>query len=200
MGSIWFSKKAFLYFGGAAIIILGGIIVVLSPYHYINYNVVPYLHKPWTMYDKPGYYERLDISISVRPVNTTIVELDLFILDNSSMEIIMVNMSIGPEYQIGPTTNTLIGPQSVIYEYDTRIDLDAGNYTVWFEKVEGASSIDLGLDQASDSRLWIVSGGTLNIVGVGMIILGYLVKGSLLPSDTDTIVEWGYEEKSDSSQ
>ncbi|TFG34440.1 hypothetical protein EU527_03235 [Candidatus Thorarchaeota archaeon] len=195
MGSIWLSKKSFLYFGGAAIIILGGIIVVLSPYHYIYYSMNESLHKPWEMYDNSGYYPHLEISVSLRPTNVTIVELDLFIQENATAELTSVNMTLGPEHQIGPTTQTLIGPQSVIYEYSVTIDLDIGNYTVWFERIEGASTVDLGLNQASDSRLWIVTGGSMNIIGVVMIIIGYLIPGTFLPSDSDTIIEWGYEEK-----
>jgi len=152
------------------------------------------LHKPWTMEGESGYYTQLEVSVSVRPVNATIVELDLFLMNNVTMEITTVNMSIGPENQIGPTTQTLIGPQSGIYEYSTLIDLGIGNYTIWFENIEGASSVDLGLNQASDSRLWIGIGGMLNFLGVLMIIIGYFVKGTFLPSDTDTIVDWGYEE------
>ena len=194
MGSILFSKKAFLYFGGAAVILLGGIIVIFSPYHFIYYSMSENIHKPWSMYDQSGYYPNLEVSISVRPTNATVVELDLVIMNNSTSEMTTVNMTIGPEYQIGPTTQTLIGPQSVIYEYSTNVDLSAGNYTVWFDRIEGASILDLGLNQASDSRLWIVSGGSLNFLGLAMIIGGYFIKGTLLPSDSDTIVDWGYDE------
>ncbi len=195
MGSIWFSKKAFLYFGGAAIILLGGFIVIVSPHNYILYPMSESLHKPWSMNNKSGFYPQLEISISVRPVNATIVELDLVIMDNSTTELTTVNMTIGPEYQIGSTTQTLIGPQSVIYEYSTDIDLPFGNYTVWFDKIEGASILDLGLKQESDYRIWIGIGGFMNFLGIAMIIGGYLMKGTFLPSDTDTIVDWGYDEK-----
>ena len=183
-----FSKKAFLYFGGLAIILIGGIVVVSSPYHYINYSVSENIRRPWTMYDASGYYPQLEISISIRPGNATIVQLDLVIEDNSTMENIFVNMTLGPEHQ-------LQGPDAVIYEYSEIIDLSIGNYTVYFDNTEGVGSIDLGLNQMSDSRLWIVAGGTMNIIGIIMGILGYLVPGSFLPSDSDTIVEWGYDEE-----
>ena len=200
MGSIWLSKKSLLYFGGAAIILLGGLIVVLSPHNYILYSLGESRHQPWEMYDKSGFYPELEISISVRPINTTIVEIDLLIMNNATSEITAVNMSIGPEYQIGPTTQTLIGPQSVIYEYSTTIDLGPGNYTVWIEKLDGAALTDLGLNQASDANLWIGIGGGMNFLGIVMIVAGYFVKGTFLPSDTDTIVEWGYEESSPDQQ
>jgi len=194
MGSIWLSKKAFLYFGGAAILLLGGVVVIMSPYHYIMYSMSENIHKPWSVYDKSGYYPQVEVFVSVRPINVTIVNLDLVIMNNSTSEITTVNMTIGPEYQIGPTTQTLIGPHSVIYEYTTDVDLPAGNYTVWFDRIEGASILDLGLNQASDSRLWVGIGGFMNFFGLGMIIVGYFVKGTFLPSDVDTIVDWGYDE------
>jgi hypothetical protein len=82
----------------------------------------------------------------------------------------------------------------IIYEYSEIIDLPVGNYTVTLENVVGAGNVDLGLNQISDSRVWIVTGGMMNIIGIVMGILGYLVPGSFLPSDSDTIVEWGYDE------
>ncbi|MCK4567621.1 MAG: hypothetical protein KAU48_09960, partial [Candidatus Thorarchaeota archaeon] len=60
MGSIWFSKKSFLYFGGVAIILLGGMIVVMSPYHYINYNIGAIEHRTWEVYDESGYYPQVE--------------------------------------------------------------------------------------------------------------------------------------------
>ena len=188
MGSIWFSKKSFLYFGGLAIILIGGLVVISSPYHYINYSVSENIHKPWTIFDASGYYPQLEISISCRPSNQTVIQLDLVIEDNSTMENIFVNMTLGPEHQ-------LQGPDTVIYEYSEIINLPVGNYTVYFDNVEGAGNIDLGLNQVSDSRLWIVAGGTMNIIGIIMGILGYLVSGSFLPSDSDTIIKWGYDEE-----
>ena len=158
MGSIWFSKKAFLYFSGTAIILLGGIIIIFSPYHYINYALLENVHKPWDMYDKPGYYEHLRISVSLRPTNASIVELDLCILENSTHELTTVNMTLGPEHQ-------LVGPDTLIYEYEVTIDLSYGNYTVWLDRVAGTGNVDLGLNQASDSRLWIVIGGSMNLLG-----------------------------------
>lgn len=192
MGSIWFSKKSFLYFGGVAIIILGGMVVVASPYHYINYNVSENVSRTWEMYDEPGYYLQVEISVSLRPSNQTAIYLDLVITDNSTSETTVVNMTLGPEHQ-------LQGPDTVIYEYSEIIDLPIGNYTVYFDRIDGAGSIDFGLDQISDSRFWIVVGGSMNILGIIMGIAGYLVAGTFLPSDSDTIVEWGYDEK-DSGQ
>ena len=188
MGSIWFSKKAFLYFGGLAVILIGGFIVIASPYHYINYSVNENIRKPWTMWDAPGYYPQVEISLSLRPANETYVYLDLVIFDNSTQETRFVNMTVGPEQKV-------IGPTVIIYEYSEIVDLPVGNYTFYFENIDGVGNVDLGLNQVSDSRFWIVSGGVLNILGIIMGILGYLVPGSFLPSDSDTIVEWGYDQE-----
>ncbi|MHA1930832.1 MAG: hypothetical protein ACTSV2_19850 [Candidatus Thorarchaeota archaeon] len=188
MGSIWFSKKSFLYFGGVAIILLGGLIVVMSPYHYINYNVSENVQRPWEIYDASGYYPQVEISVSLRPSNTSYVFLDLVIMDNDTLETTFLNLTIGPEHQ-------LEGPDSIIYEYSEIIDLPIGNYTIYFDRIEGAGSIDFGLNQISDSRIWIVTGGSMNILGIFMGIAGYFVPGTFLPSDTDTIVEWGYDEQ-----
>ncbi len=188
MGSIWFSKKSFLYFGGVAIILLGGMIVVMSPYHYINYNIAENVQRPWEIYDVSGYYPQVEISVSLRPSNTTYVFLDLVIMDNVTLETTFLNMTIGPEHQ-------LVGPDAIIYEYSEIIDLPIGNYTVFFDRIDGSGSIDFGLNQISDSRLWIVIGGSMNILGIFMGIAGYFAPGTFLPSDTDTIVEWGYDEE-----
>ena len=188
MGSIWFSKKSFLYFGGVAIILLGGMIVVMSPYHYINYNIAENVQRPWEIYDVSGYYPQVEISVSLRPSNATYVFLDLVIMDNVTLETTFLNMTIGPEHQ-------LVGPDVTIYEYSEIIDLPIGNYTVFFDRIDGAGSIDFGLNQISDSRFWIVTGGSMNILGIIMGIAGYFVPGTFLPSDTDTIVEWGYDEE-----
>ncbi len=188
MGSIWFSKKSFLYFGGVAIILIGGLIVISSPYHYINYNISENVQRPWEVYDASGYYPQVEISVSLRPSNTSFVFLDLVIMDNDTMETTFLNMTIGPEHQ-------LIGPDSIIYEYSEIIDLPIGNYTVYFDRIDGAGSIDFGLKQISDSRIWIVTGGSMNILGIIMGIAGYFVSGTFLPSDTDRIVEWGYDEQ-----
>jgi len=188
MGSVWFSKKAFLYFGGIAVILIGGLIVIASPYHYINYSVTENVQRPWEVYDASGYYPQVEISISIRPHNLTDVILDLAIWNNDTLDTIFLNMTLTPEDQV-------VGPDFILYEYAEIIDLAVGNYTVYFDNVEGVGSIDLGLNQISDSRVWIVTGGSMNILGIIMGILGYLVPGTFLPTDSDTIVEWGYDEQ-----
>ena len=188
MGSVWFSKKAFLYFGGVAVILIGGMIVAMSPYHYFNYALSENQQRPWLQKSDAGYYPELEVSVSLRPSNVTEVFLDLVFSNNDTLELTFVNMTLGPEHQ-------LEGPDVIIYEYSEVIDLPFGNYTVYFDHVEGAGLIDLGLQQISESRTWIVIGGSMNILGIIMGILGYLVPGTFLPTDSDTIVEWGYDEE-----
>ncbi|MDH4214097.1 MAG: hypothetical protein OEV85_09270 [Candidatus Thorarchaeota archaeon] len=189
MGSIWFSKKSFLYFGGAAIILIGGLIVVMAPYHYINFSVTQADQRTFEMYNQVNYYPQLEISVSLRPGNQTDIFIDLSIMDNSTLETTPVNLTLTEE-------NQKIGPDNIIlYEHSLVIDLSAGNYTVTVDRVLGATLIDLGLNQISDSRLFIIIGGSLNIIGIIMIIGGYCVPGTFLPSDSDTIISWGYEEE-----
>ena len=193
MGSVWFSKKAFLYFGGIAVILIGGLIVIQAPYNFRSYAVSENVRRSWTQIDASGYYPQVEVSVSLRPSNQTDIYLDLVILNNDTQDMKFLNMTLGPEHQ-------LQGPEAVIYEYSETIDLPIGNYSVYFDNVVGTGSIDLGMNQASDSRIWIVVGGSMNIFGVFMGIAGYLVPGSFLPSDSDTIVEWGYDEDKESDQ
>ena len=188
MGSVWLSKKAFLYFGGAFIIILGGAIVYMSPYNYINFAMVENSPRTFTMKADAGYYPQIEISASVRLGNLSAVQIDLILEENVTHAQYIVNMTLTSEDQV-------IGPEQIIYEQSTTIPLPAGNYTLHIDNLEGAGQADIGLNQASDSRLWIVSGGMMNIIGVVMGIVGYILPGTFLPTDSNTIVEWGYEDE-----
>ena len=83
----------------------------------------------------------------------------------------------------------------ILYEDHLLIDIPYGNYTVTIDQVSGAGLIDIGFKQASDSELFIFVGGSMNILGLFMGIGGYLVAGTFLPTDSDIIVECGYEEE-----
>lgn len=188
MGSVWFSKKAFLYFGGAAIILIGGAIVLMSPYHYINFAVLENDQRTFEIWDKQGYYPQLEVSVALRPGNSTMVEIGIVLEENSTLDIIIVNMTL--DY------NNIVETQdSIFYEDRIWIDIPYGNYTVIIDQVNGAGLIDLGFKQASDSELFIFIGGSMNIIGLFMGISGYFVAGTFLPTDTDIIVEWGYGEE-----
>ena len=83
------------------------------------------------------------------------------------------------------------------YEGVVLADIPVGNYTITIDQIEGAGLIDIGFNQAGDSKLYIFIGGSMNILGLIMGIAGYLVAGTFLPTDSDTIVEWGYDEEED---
>ena len=188
MGSVWLSKKAFLYFGGALIILLGGAIVYFAPYHYLNFSMGEGSQRTWDQWDSSGYYPRIEVSVSCRPGNESVVQIDVMFQENVTLATTIVNLTLTPEDRV-------IGPEQIIYEKAVTVDLVAGNYTVTVVNLEGLGQTDLGLKQISDNRLWIVTGGSMNILGVIMGIAGYLVPGSFLPTDSDMIVEWGYDEE-----
>ena len=188
MGSIWLSKKAFLYFGGAAIILIGGAIVLIAPYNYINFALVENQQRTFEIKDEQGHYPQLEISISVRPANVSLVELGIVIEDNITLDTTIVNFTLNE-------SNLIQNPDTVVYEDRQSMDLPYGNYTITLDTVEGAGLVDVGFKQATDSRLFIFIGGFMNVLGAMMAIGGYFVAGTFLPTDTDTIVEWGYDEE-----
>ncbi len=190
MGSIWLSKKALLYFGGVAVIILGGAIVLMAPYHYVNYIVTEDTSRPFSIWDEQGYYPRLEISVSTRLGNMSTIELDIVLVENVTLDTYIVNFTL--------TEDDLVETQDVsFYEASTIIDIPAGNYTITLDRALGASQIDLGVRQESDSRTFILIGGSMNILGLVMGISGYFVAGTFLPTDSDTIVEWGFDKEED---
>ncbi|MHA2151591.1 MAG: hypothetical protein ACXAAQ_06385 [Candidatus Thorarchaeota archaeon] len=190
MGSVWFSKKSFLYFGGAAIILLGGAIVLMAPYHYVNFAVLENEQRDFGIWDTPGYYPQLEISVSMRPGNMSTIELDIVLVENVTLDTYTVNFTL--------TEDDLIEtPDATFYEASMIVDIATGNYTVILDRVFGTTIVDLGLNQISDSRVFILVGGSMNILGAFMGIGGYFVAGSFLPSDSDVITEWGYDEEDD---
>ncbi|MFW9833387.1 MAG: hypothetical protein ACFFEK_05280 [Candidatus Thorarchaeota archaeon] len=187
MGSVWFSKKAFLYFGGAAIILIGGAIVLMAPYHYINFSVTENETRTFNVWDKDGYYPQVEFSVSVRYGNTSNVEIGLLLRENSTLDTIIINISLSQDNLVETNSGDFL--EASIVE-----NIPYGNYTVLIDQVLGAGLFDLGLKQESDSKLFIGVGGSMNIIGFLMGIGGYFVPGQFLPTDSDTIVEWGYDE------
>lgn len=188
MGSVWFSKKAFLYFGGAFIILLGGAIVLMAPYHYVNYAVVQNDQRPFSIWDSQGYYPQLEISLSMRPGNQSTIYVDLVFVENSTLDTYVVNFTLTEDNLIETT-------DASFYEASTTIDIATGNYTMTIDRVLGTTLVDLGLKQVSESEIVILIGGSMNVLGVIMCISGYFVTGSFLPTDSDTIVDWGFDEE-----
>ncbi|MBY8996335.1 MAG: hypothetical protein KGD60_01295 [Candidatus Thorarchaeota archaeon] len=190
MGSVWFSKKAFLYFGGAAIILIGGAVVLSAPYHYINFAVTESQQRTFDVRDEQGYYPHLEISVSLRPGNSSTVDIGLVLEENSTLDTFIINMTLDQD-------NMVETSDSIFYEGSILVDIPVGNYTVTIDQINGAGLIDLGLNQVSDSKLFIFIGGSMNFIGLIMGISGYFVAGTLLPTDSDTIVEWGFDGEKD---
>ena len=187
MGSVWFSKKAFLYFGGAAVILIGGAIVLMAPYHYINFSVMENDARTFNVWDKDGYYPQVEFSVSVRYGNTSDIEIGLVMQENTTLDMILINISLSQDNLVETNSGSFLEASIVK-------DVPYGNYTVVVDQVTGAGLFDLGLNQESDSKLFIGVGGSMNIIGFLMGIGGYFVPGHFLPTDSDTIVEWGYDE------
>jgi hypothetical protein len=190
MGSIWLSKKAFLYFGGAFIILLGGAIVLMAPYHYVNLAVIENDQRTFSIWDSQGYYPQLEVSVSVRPGNSTPIYLDIVFVENMTLDTYTVNFTLTEEHLVET-------PDASFYEASSIVDIDPGNYTLKIDRVQGSTLVDLGLEQVSDSKFYVGIGGSMNIIGLVMGIGGYFVAGTFLPTDSDTIVEWGYDEEED---
>jgi hypothetical protein len=186
MGSVWFSKKAFLYFGGAAVILIGGAIVLMAPYHYINFSVMENDARTFNVWDKDGYYPQVEFSVSVRYGNTSDIEIGLVMQENTTLDMILINISLSQDNLVETNSGSFLEASIVK-------DVPYGNYTVVVDQVTGAGLFDLGLNQESDSKLFIGVGGSMNIIGFLMGIGGYFVPGHFLPTDSDTIVEWGYD-------
>ncbi len=188
MRSVWFSRKAFFYFGGAFIIILGGAIVYSAPYHATGYMALTGRQASFSIWDEDRFYPQLEVWVSVQPSNVTLVSVDIAILNNDTLDVQTINMTLTDEHQI-PGSNPPVFENTVI------INLDPGNYTLTLDRLNGAGIVDIGLTQVSDMRDWVVTGGTMNIVGLIMAVIGYFLPGQIFPTGDESIVEWGYEKE-----
>lgn len=188
MGSVWLSKKAFLYFGGTAVILIGAAIVLMAPYHFNNFAVIENEQRTFSILDEDGYYPRLEIAVSLRLGNSTTVDIGFVLEENSTHDTYNVNITLDE-------SNIVESQDEIFLEDNLVVAILPGNYTITFDNIDGAGRIDIGFEQASDSRLYVFIGGSMNIIGLIMGIAGYFVSGAFLPTDSDTIVEWGYEEE-----
>ncbi|MHA1925236.1 MAG: hypothetical protein ACW974_04930 [Candidatus Thorarchaeota archaeon] len=189
MGSPWRSKKAFLYFGGALVIILGGAIVLSAPYNYIGYRGAETERMDFILYNRAGYYPQLEISLNLNPFNATdVVFVDFTVSSNMSMQVYIFNFTLSPANMV-PDSNPRV------YVARQTIDVPSGNYTVVVDRANGTGTMDIGLTQISDSRLFIVTGGAMNIIGLFMGGAGWFVSGTFLPTGDEMIVDWGYEDE-----
>ena len=187
LGNPWLSKKAFLYFGGAFVLLLGGVIVLIAPYHYTGYIVEQGDTDTFEMWSGAGFHPQLEIAVLVRPITNNSVQVDITFTSFASSEVHVVNMTLS-EIDTVPATDQLA------YEKRVIIDLDYGNYSVVVDRIDNASNLDISYTQISDSRNFIVTGGLMNIAGLIMGGIGYCVEGSFIPSGDEAIVDWGYEE------
>jgi hypothetical protein len=184
------NMKAFLYFGGAFVILLGGAVILMAPYHYVGFIATPPDAQHFDIWEASGYYPQLEIAASVKPANVSVVTIDFRVVNNASLVVVVVNMTLTEE-------NSIAGKNPRVFEKRDVVDLAPGGYTVYIDRMTGASYFDLGLFQSSDSRIYIITGGALNIIGLAMCIGGYFVPGTVLPTGDETIVAWGYDKERD---
>ncbi|MFO7836623.1 MAG: hypothetical protein R6V83_08210 [Candidatus Thorarchaeota archaeon] len=182
--------KAFLYFGGAFVILFGGAIVLMAPYHYVGLMAREGHVGTFEIWDRPGYYPEFEVSVSINAenVSSNIMYVDFLITNNATSETKIINMTLDEQDRIEDSDP----PKYVDRE---TIDLEPGNYTILLANIDGPTIIDIGYKQISDSRLFIVTGGSLNIIGLVMCIVGYCVGGNLLGTGEEAIVDWGYEQE-----
>ena len=181
------SKKAFLYFGGAFVLLLGGAIVLMAPYHYTGYVALQGDIDAFEIWESTGYYPQLEVAITVTPSLNNSVFVDVRFRNNETLVTNTVNMTLS-------TADSLLDTDRLTYEKRVILDLDPGNYTIFIDRIEGASDMDIAFTQISDSRTYIVTGGVMNIAGLLMGATGYCIGGSLIPTGDEAIVEWGWDE------
>jgi hypothetical protein len=184
----WKTKKAILYFGGTFVILLGGTIILLAPYPYRWFLLRENEPQAFTMHDGPSYYPELEITLIVTHMNGSEADASISFRSNNTQISRLVNMTVTSSDSVGPTT-------AIRYQKSTTIDLDFDDYTLTIVGLNGTQWAEIELTQTTDFRLYIITGGSLNIIGLMMGFSGYMVSGSLLPTSDDFIVDWGYEDQ-----
>ena len=160
----------------------------MAPYHFNNFAVIENEQRTFSVWDKDRYYPRLEIAVSFLLGNSSTVDIGFVLVENSTLDTYIINMTLDE--------SNIVEAQDVLYLEDKIVvDIPPGNYTITFDQIDGAGRIDIGFEQASDSKLWVFIGGSMNIIGLLMGISGYLTAGTFLPTDSDTIVDWGYENR-----
>lgn len=188
MGSTLRSKKAFLYLGGAFVILLGGAIILMAPYHYTGFVVTPPDATPFSIVNATGYYPQLEIATTVKPANVSVVSIGFRIVSNNTLVTKSINMNLTQD-------DYLAGTNPKVFQKQLLVNLAPGDYVVYIDSITGASYFDLSLTQLSNSREYVIAGGSLNIIGLVMCIGGYFVPGTFLPTGDQTIVGWGYDKE-----
>lgn len=184
----WKSKKAFLYFGGAFIILLGGVIILVAPYHYLWFVARPGEARSFSVWEGSGFYSQMEFKFSVTPGNISEVDTEIAVRNDNLDTIHLFNFSLTTSDAVGPITQRQ-------FRKSYLLDIEVGDYSIIILRVIGLDFVEIELTQTSDSRLYIVTGGSFNILGLFMGVLGYIVAGSFLPTGDEIIVDWGFEER-----
>ncbi len=185
-----FQKKAFLYFGAAFVILLGGAIILMAPYHAVGYVSEGNDAFTFELWDMEGYYPQLELLLSARAsANVTYVEINMAIVNNDTLETTFINLTLTLDDVI-PNSNP------PVFEHRSVLDLGYGNFTIYVGRLVNVDMLDLGLTQATNSRVYVVTGGSLNVMGLIMGCAGWLyVRGDFLPTSEGTIIDWGYDSR-----
>ena len=165
----------------------------MAPYNYIGVNIGAGGSVGFRVVDDPNYYHQMEVSVTVKPANVSVVRVDFTIVRNETLEARTLNMTLTDPDDVVPGTN----PKALIHR--ATIDVEPGNYTIYVDHIEGADWFDLSLDQLSNKRTFVAIGAAMNIGGLIMGTVGYLISGSMFASN-DVILEWGYDEEQDSYQ
>ncbi len=187
--NIWLSKKGLLYLSSIILLLGGGAVILSAPYHYYGFVAGEGDRQPFNIWSLPGYYEQLEISVTVQGVNVSVISVDFRIVENQTDAVYILNMTLDSQ-------DTIPGSNPPVRVKREVIDVPYGNYTIYIDSVEGASSLDISYKQLSDSRTYIVTGGMMNIIGLAAALIGWCVSGSVMSGDQETIVDWQYEEES----
>ncbi len=187
--SIWLSKKGLLYLSSIILLLGGGAVILSAPYHYYGFVAGEGDRQPFDIWNLPGYYEQLEISVTVGAVNVSVISVDFRIVENRTDEVYILNMTLDSQ-------DTIPGSNPPVRVKREVIDVPYGNYTIYIDSVEGASSMDISYKQLSDSRTYIVTGGMMNIIGLAAGLIGWCVSGSVISRDQEIVVDWQYEEES----
>lgn len=183
----WKSKKAFLYFGGAFIILLGGVIILIAPYHYLWFVARPGENRPFSVWEGSGFYPQMEFTFSVSAGNVSQVDAEIAVRNEDLDTIHLFNLSFTGSDATGPITSRQLRKSYLV-------DLEVEDYSIIILSVTEVDYVEIELTQTSDSRLYIVAGGSLNIFGLFMGVLGYMVAGSFLPTGDEIIIDWGFED------
>ncbi len=185
-------KKAICYFGGAAIIILGGIIVLMAPYNYVGFLAQPGSEYEFEIFDSPGFYNQFTIIVRANAENSSVIIVDLEISNITHTNVYGVSMNL-------TSVNLVPNSNPPIYQQLIKLEVPPGTYFIIVDRIVGANWIDLSFRQESNSKTVIAIGASLNIIGLVIAIAGYFLPGTFFPQGDERVVGWGYEPKDNSS-